>query len=94
MDLNPRKYHSLMIKKYISNGSIELGKESLHVEAEQKLLRIILDKDLNFCNHGKSIIKTANQKLIVFIRIAPRLTNFNKHLKLLLLLSLTLDIKH
>ena len=48
MVLNPGKCHYLIINKDIANESIELGKETLHAEAEQKLLGIIIDKELNF----------------------------------------------
>ena len=44
----------------MANESIELGKKALHAEAEQTLLGIIIDRDLNFQSHTKSIIKTAN----------------------------------
>ena len=77
MVLNPGKCHYL-INKDITNESIELGKKILHAEAEQKLLGIIIDKDLNFQSHTKSIIKTANQKLSSLIRVAPFMTDFNK----------------
>ena len=48
MVLNPGKCHYLIINKDITNESIELGKKTLHAEAEQKLLGIMIDKDLNF----------------------------------------------
>ena len=38
-----RKCHDLII-----NRDIESGRKILHAKAEQKLLRIIIDKDLNF----------------------------------------------
>ena len=38
----------------------------------------IIDKDLNFQSHTKSIIKTANQKQSVLIRVVPLMTDFNK----------------
>ena len=60
MVLNPRKCYYLITNKDIANKSIKSGK-TLHAEAEQKLLGIIIDKDLNFQSHTKSIIKTANQ---------------------------------
>ena len=41
-------------KKGITIESIELGKNTLHAEAEQKLHGIIIDKNLNFQNHTKS----------------------------------------
>ena len=78
MVLNPGKWHYLIINKDITNESIELGKKTLHAEAEQKLLGIIIDKDLNFQSHTRSIIKTANQKLSALIRVAPLMTDFNK----------------
>ena len=49
--LNPRNCHYLIINKDIANESIELGKKTLHAETEQKLLGIIIDKDLNFESH-------------------------------------------
>ena len=78
MVLNPGKCHYLIIKNDIINTSIELGEKVLYAEAEQKLLGIIIDKDLNFQSHTKSIIKTANQKLSALIRVAPFMTDFNK----------------
>ena len=78
MVLNPRKCHYLVINKDITNESIQLGEEILHTEAEQKLPGIIIDKDLNFQSHTKSIIKTANQKLSALIRDVPFMTDINK----------------
>ena len=57
MVLNLRKCHYLKINKDIINESIELGEKILHAEAEQKLLGIKIDKDLNFQGHTKSMIK-------------------------------------
>ena len=62
----------------LANEFIELGGKILHAEAEQKLLGIIIDKDLNFQSHTKTIIKTANQKLSDLIRVAPFMTDFKK----------------
>ena len=78
MVLNRGKCHYLIINKDIINESIELGEKILHAEAEQKLLGIIIDKDLNVQGHTKSIIKTANQKLSALIRLAQFMTDFNK----------------
>ena len=61
MVLNPRKCYYLISNKDIANESVKSGKKTLHAEAEQKLLGIIIDKDLKFQSHTKSIIKTANQ---------------------------------
>ena len=61
--LDPGKYHYLIINKDIANESIELGNKTLYVEAEQKLLGVIIDKNLNFQGHTKSIIKTPEADL-------------------------------
>ena len=42
MFLNLGKCHHLVLSKDIINESIELGKKTLHAEAEQKLLAIII----------------------------------------------------
>ena len=70
------------MNKDIADESIELGKKTLHAVAEQKLLGIIIDKDLNFQSHTKPIIKTANQKLSILTRVAPLITDFKKRLYL------------
>ena len=75
MVLNPGKCHYLIINKHITNESIGLGEKTLHAEAEQQLLGIIIDKDLNFQSHTRSII---NQKLSGLIGVAPLMTDFNK----------------
>ena len=79
MVLNPRKCHYLVINKDITDESIELGKKTLYAEAEQKLLGIISDKDLNFQSHTRAIIKTTKQKPSALIRIAPLMTDFDKN---------------
>ena len=48
MVLNSTKCHYLIINKDIANKYFEVGKESLYAETELKLLRIVIDKDLNF----------------------------------------------
>ena len=57
MVLNPEKCHYLIRNKNTASKSIKLGKKALHAEAEQKLLGKIIDEDLKFQNHTKSIIK-------------------------------------
>ena len=37
-----------------------------------------IDKDLNFQNYTKSIIKTSNQKLSAFFRVSPFITDFKE----------------
>ena len=49
MVLNLGKCHCVKINKDIANKSTDLGKKTLHPKAEQKLLGIIIDKDLNSC---------------------------------------------
>ena len=38
----------------------------------------MMNKYLNFQNHSKLIVKTANQKLSALIRVAPFMSDFNK----------------
>ena len=71
-------FNELTTNKDTANESIELGKKTLLAAAEQKLLAIMIDKDLNFQSHTKSIIKIANQKLSALIRVTPLMTDFNK----------------
>ena len=75
MVLNPGECNYL-INKDITNESIEFGKKTLHAEAEQKLLGIIIDKDLNFQSYTRSIIKIANQQCSYQSRTV--MTDFNK----------------
>ena len=58
MVLNPGKYHYSIISKDITSESIELGNKTLHAEAEQKLLDIIIATDLNLRRHSNSVLKT------------------------------------
>ena len=67
-----------LINRYIANQSIQFGKKILYVEAEQKLFTVTIDKDLNFQNYTKSIIKTSNQKLSAFFRVSPFITDFKE----------------
>ena len=72
------KYYYLIINKDIANESTQLGRKILHAEAEHKLLGTIIDKDLNFQSHTKSIIKTTHQNLSSFFRVVPFMKDFNK----------------
>ena len=47
MVLNSGKCHYLVIDKDINHEPIELREKILHAETEQKVLGIIIDKDLN-----------------------------------------------
>ena len=76
MVLNPGKCHYFTVNKGIANECFELGKKTLHAEAEQKLRCTIIDKD--FQSYKKSIIKTANQKSSALFRAAMFMTDFNK----------------
>ena len=65
MVLNPGKCHYLIVNKDITNESVELGKKTLHAAAEQKLLSIIIDQDLNFQGHTRSKVKCPYQSRTV-----------------------------
>ena len=51
----------------------------MHAEDEQEQLGVITDKDVKFQSHTKLIIKAANEKLSVFVKVAPFMTDFNKN---------------
>ena len=59
MVLNPEKSLFFCVTK----ESIELGNKTLHAEAEQTIIGIIIGKDINFQSHANSILKAANQML-------------------------------
>ena len=82
--LNPGKGQYLIRNKDTANESIKLGKKTLHAEAEQELLGKIIDNDLKFQNHTKSVIKTVNQTLVRVTSFMIYLNNkvlFNSFLK-------------
>ena len=80
MVLNPGKFCYLI--KTSAMNLLNQARKHYMLKAEQKLLGVIIDKDLNFQSHTKSIIKTANQKLSALIRIAPLMTDiFNSFIK-------------
>ena len=66
------------IKKDIINESIEIGKKTLHAQAEQKSHDVIRYKNLNFQSYTNSVVKSTSPKLSAFIRVAPFMTDFNK----------------
>ena len=73
--LNPGKGQYLIRNKDTANESIKEDlKKTLHAEAEQNLLGKIIDNDLKFQNHTKSVIKTVNQTLI---RVTPFMIYLN-----------------
>ena len=62
----------------LTNETINLGKKTLHAEAEWKLHDMIIDKDLIFQSDTKSVIKTVNQKLSSLMRVTSFKTDLNK----------------
>ena len=77
MILNPGKCHYLIINKDIANESIELGKNNLHAEAEQKLFGVILDKDLKFQSQTFPILKTVRNYVSVQQKVSESHININ-----------------
>ena len=53
MILNLGKFQYLVINKDIPNESIELGKKTLHAQAKQKLLGIIIDNNFKLSKSYK-----------------------------------------
>ena len=51
------------MNKDIAKNLLNKAIRPLNAEAEQEFFGIIIEKELNFQSHKKSIIKTANQPL-------------------------------
>ena len=67
---NANKSHLIVTKKP-EGFSITIGNDTIRCSAEEKLLGIYIDYELNFENHGKYLCKKSNQKLLALSRIAP-----------------------
>ena len=72
------KSGKMLLNMKLTNETINLGKKTLHAEAEWKLHDMIIDKDLIFQSDTKSVIKTVNQKLSSLMRVTSFKTDLNK----------------
>ena len=81
MVLNPGKCHYLVLGKRSNSDTINLNGTKLASSSYEKLLGILIDRDLSFDKHLKSCRK-AGQKLNALARISNYLTHDQKRLLL------------
>ena len=82
MVLNPEKCHYLVLGKRSNSDTINLNGTKLASSSYEKLLGILIDRDLSFDKHIKSLCRKAGQKLNVLARISNYLTHDQKRLLL------------
>ena len=70
MKLNKGKYHLLTFGTIQSNIKIKIGEAIVQESSEEKLLGVILDKELYFKSHISSLYKRASQKLHAIARVS------------------------
>ena len=70
MKLNEGKCHLLTFGTIQSNIKIKIGEAIVEESSEEKLLRVILDKKLNFKSHNSSLYKRVSRKLHALARVS------------------------
>ena len=68
MILNPQKFHYLVLGNRSNSDTINLNGTKLASSSYEKLLGILIDRDLSFDKHIKSLCRTADQKLNTIAR--------------------------
>ena len=82
MVLNPGKYHYLVLANRSDSDKINLNGTKLASSSYEKLLGILIDRDLSFDKHIKSLCRKAGQELNALARISNCLTHDQKRLLL------------
>ena len=82
MVLNPAKCHYLVLEKRSNSDTIHLNGTKLANSSYEKPLGILIDSDLSFGKHIKSLCRKAGQKLNAVARISNYLTHDQKRLLL------------
>ena len=80
MILNPEKFHYLVLGNRSNSDTINLNGTKLASSSYEKLLGILIDRDLSFDKHIKSLCRTAGQKLNAIARISNYVTHDPKRL--------------
>ena len=78
--LNPGKCHDLVLGKRSNSDTINLNGTKLASSSYEKLLGILIDRDLSFNKHIKSLCRKAGQKLNALARTSNYLTHDQKRL--------------
>ena len=74
MVLNLGKCHYLVLRNRSNSDAINLNGTKLASSSYEKLLGILIDRDLSFDKHIKSLCRTAGQKLNALARISNYLS--------------------
>ena len=82
MVLNPGKCHYLALGKRSNSDTINLNGTKLASSGYEKLLGILIDSDLSYDKHIKSLCRKAGQKLNALARIINYVTYDQKRLLL------------
>ena len=82
MVLNPGKCHCLVLGNRSNSGTINLNGTKLASSSYGKLFGILIDRDLSFDKHIKSLCRKAGKKLNALARIINHLTHDQKRLLL------------
>ena len=80
--LNPGKCHYLILGNRSNSDTINLNEAKLASSSYEKLLGTLIDRDLSFDKHIKSLCRKAGQKLNALARISNYLTHNQKRLLL------------
>ena len=71
MKLNAGKCHLLTFGTNQDDIKIKIGEAIVEESSEEKLLGVIMDKNLNFKSHVSNLCKRASQKLHALARVSP-----------------------
>ena len=82
MVLNPGKCHYLILGNTSNSDTINLNGTKLASSSYENLFGILIDRDLSFDKHIKSLCRKAGQKLNTLARISNYLTHNQKRLLL------------
>ena len=69
MFLNPGKCHYLVLGNRLNSDTINLNGKKPAISGYEKLLGILIDCDLSFDKHTKSLCRKAGQNLIILYTI-------------------------
>ena len=83
MVLNPGKCHYLVLGNRSNSDTINLNGTKLASSSYEKLLGILIDCDLSFDKHIKSLCRKAGQKLNALAQISNYLTHDQKRFYLI-----------
>ena len=82
MVLNRGKCHYLALGNRSNSGTTNLNRTKLASNSYEKLLCILIDRDLSFDKHIKSLCRKSGQKLNALAQISDYLTHDQKRLLL------------